>query len=97
MKYNILLFSIFIIALVACTKESDFKAPDTITYTQKKNEYRAVEITGTNAHWGDFTLYLTYDKETLKSIVRTNSQNDTVGRLSMTQDRKSTRLNSSHT
>lgn len=86
MKYNILLFSIFIIALVACTKESDFKAPDTITYTQKKNEYRAVEITGTNTHWGDFTLYLTYDKETLKSIIRTNSQNDTVGRLSMTHE-----------
>lgn len=86
MKYNILLFSIFFVVLISCTKESEFKAPDTITYSPKKNEYRAIEITGTNIHWGDFTLHLAYDKETLKSIVRINSQNDTVGRLSMTHE-----------
>ncbi len=83
MKYNLLLISIFIVALAACTKESNFKAPETVTYTPKKNAYRAIEITGTNAHWGDFTLYINYDKESLNSVIRTNSQNDTVGNISL--------------
>lgn len=82
MKYYIL-FSILIVTLIACTKESNFKAPDTIIYTPKKNEYRAIKISGTNTHWGDFTLHINYDKESLNSVVRTNSQNDTVGNISL--------------
>lgn len=78
MKYIIPFITCFLV-LVSCTKESDYSAPEETIYTPRKNAFRATKISGTNTHWGDFTLNLEYDKEELNSILRTNSQGDTVG------------------
>ena len=78
MKYILSLISCFLV-LISCTKESEFEAPEGITYAPKKNAYRAVKISGTNTHWGNFTLHIGYDKEEMNSLIRTNAQGDTVG------------------
>lgn len=77
MKYIIPFITCFLM-LVACTKESDYSAPEGTIYTPRKNAFRATKISGTSTHWGNFTLYLEYDKEELNSIIRTNTQGDTV-------------------
>lgn len=78
MKY-IIFFVGCLLVLVSCTKEGEYFAPEETVYTAKKNAFRATKITGTNSHWGDFNLYLEYDKEELSSIVRTNTLGDTTG------------------
>ena len=67
MKYIIPFITCFLM-LVACTKESDYSAPEGTIYTPRKNAFRATKISGTSTHWGNFTLYLEYDKEELNSI-----------------------------
>ena len=81
MKYIIPFITCFLM-LVACTKESDYSAPEGTIYTPRKNAFRATKISGTSTHWGNFTLYLEYDKEELNSIIRTNTQGDTVQGIS---------------
>lgn len=84
MKYIISFIACFLV-LAACTKESHYNVPEGVVYTLKKNDFRATKISGTNAHWGDFTLHLEYDKDELSSIVRTNAQGDTVGGYSLSR------------
>ncbi len=84
MKYIIPFISCFLV-LMSCTKESEYSVPEETVYSPKTNAFRATRITGTNTHWGDFTLYLGYDKDQLNSITRTNAQGDTVGGFGMVQ------------
>ena len=85
MKYIIPFITCFLM-LVACTKESDYSAPEGTIYTPRKNAFRATKISGTSTHWGNFTLYLEYDKEELNSIIRTNTQGDTVSGYGIVRD-----------
>jgi len=85
MKYIIPFISCFLV-LVSCTKEGKFSAPEETVYSPQKNAFRAAKVTGTSNHWGEFTLYMEYDKEELKSIVRTNAEGDTVGGFNITRN-----------
>lgn len=85
MKYIIPFISCFLV-LVSCTKESEYSVPEETVYSPKKNAFRAAKITGTNTHWGDYTLYLEYDKDELSSIIRTNAEGDTVGGFNITRN-----------
>lgn len=78
MKYILPFISCFLV-LMSCTKEGEYSAPEETVYSPKTYAFRAIRITGTNTHWGDFTLYLGYDKDELNSIIRTNTLGDTVG------------------
>ena len=78
MKYILPLF-ICLLSFMSCTKDSEFSVPEEIVKAPVKNAYRAVKISGTNIHWGDFTLSLEYGKEELHQGFLTNTKNDTVG------------------
>lgn len=68
--------------LSACTKEGDMTVAEEQIHTVKKNLYRANKIEGHHSAWGDFVLYLNYEKEALLSGIRVNSENDTIGNIS---------------
>ncbi|WP_455508991.1 hypothetical protein [Butyricimonas paravirosa] len=82
MKHIIYLL-VCIMVTVSCTEESKYKTPNEFQYLQKKNAFRVIKISGTNNHWGEFTLTMEYDKEELSNITRTNVTNDTVGGIGM--------------
>lgn len=82
MKHIIYLL-IFMLVMVSCTEESKYETPDEFQYSPRKNAFRVTRISGTNSHWGEFTLTMEYDKEELSNITRTNAANDTVGGIGM--------------
>lgn len=80
---HIILFIVILSLFMACTKDSEYSAPDETIYTINKNSHRAVKISGTNIHWGNFILTLTYDKEQLDAGFLVNSKGDTIGDISV--------------
>ena len=80
MKYKYIIYLLVcIMVTVACNEESKYNTPDEFQYSPKKNAFRVTKISGTNSHWGKFTLTMEYDKEELSNTTRTNATNDTVG------------------
>lgn len=67
----------------ACTKEGEYSTPEEIIYNIQKNTHRAVKISGTNVHWGEFVLNLGYDLEQLDNGFCMNIQGDTIGDISV--------------
>lgn len=74
-KLLILILLGFIAA--ACNNDDD----DVFAGSAGKNEFRVKSIKGSNAHWGDYTLAVTYRAEEVDSMWVYNA-NDTLARLS---------------
>lgn len=80
---HIILFVVMLSLFAACTKEGEYSTPEEIIYNIQKNTHRAVKISGTNVHWGEFVLNLGYDLEQLDNGFCMNIQGDTIGDISV--------------
>ena len=85
---HIILFVVMLSLFAACTKEGEYSTPEEIIYNIQKNTHRAVKISGTNVHWGEFVLNLGYDLEQLDNGFCMNIQGDTIGDISVGNDCK---------
>ena len=58
--------------LFACSDSDD----DLDVNDSPKNKFRVKEITGKNAHWGEYVMNMVYYEETLDSVVVRDHAND---------------------
>ncbi len=72
---------VFILGWVACSEDDVLSASG----NQSGKLFRAVEIKGTNSHWGDYDWTFVYENNRLASGVRCNAEGDTLGTLEVTR------------
>lgn len=82
MKKNIFYTLLVILVLGSCTKDFELEMYEAPSFPPVPNSYRVTRVEGTNDLWGDFTLMMEYDGNSmLKSCYRINCDNDTVGEI----------------